>query len=108
LKTRPAFQPARASGLHLWAANDPLPATPRQRELNKANQTCREIAGAACLAHDQDDQAAARYFEAELRLAKAKRNALATGPWYMQRHHAWRAILAVTALLWAVLFFFTT
>jgi hypothetical protein len=105
---RPAFQPAKAHGLHLWAANDALPLTRQQRKLNKANQTCRELAGAARLAHDRGDEAAARYFEAELKLAKAKRDALAASPcWYMQRHHVWRAVLAVTALLWAALFFFT-
>lgn len=55
-----------------------LVAAWRRRQLAKANEACVDIAMAIGAAYLQRDQAAARYFEAELMRARAKRDALAT------------------------------
>ena len=52
----------------------------RKRALARAAATCDEIAGAALLAAMRGDFAAARYFEAELRMANNRRDALRGHP----------------------------
>lgn len=51
-----------------------------QRALAQAETTCTDIAGAVALATLRGDQAAARYFEAELQLANNRLRALRGEP----------------------------
>lgn len=52
----------------------------RERALRKAHEACEAIAHAALVARILEDHGAARYFEAELQLANAKRDALLGKP----------------------------
>lgn len=52
----------------------------RERALTKAQEACDEILYAALMARINDDHAAARYFEAELVLAKNRVAALLGDP----------------------------